>query len=181
MRHTIHQRRCRGAFTLMELMFAIVIMGWATGMTISAMSYTLRINKATRTQLYLAKDSLHFQRLMKQYATTAEKFVIDQGRTLHIFQPDGTQSQMTYEDATNLLYWVPDVTNPGNQTVMLEMIRPLDAATPIFFQPSTVSGLRVRFRLADRTSGNTADDAVTGQGFQTYVVDSVFSPRNSVD
>lgn len=173
--------RARRGLTLIELIISMVIMVWATTLTVSALTYTMRANKATRTQLFLAKESLRFQRIMKQYATTAEKFVIDQGRTLHIFQPDGTESEMTYNDADNTILWVPDVNNPNNNSVLLDMLRPIDADTPIFFQPSTVSGLRVRFRLADRSVGNIEDDAITGRGFQTYVVDSVFSPRNSVE
>jgi len=177
----------RAAFTLVEVVIAATIMTLTVSVAVGVFSYALRIAKAQRTNLLMAEDSLNLQRILKEKVTSAQKFVIDQGRTLHIIQPDGGESVLQYIDAddnpetlvNNRLVWDPDSTTEGDETTLIRNISPMDDF-PVFDQPPGNAALRVRLRLGDRSVNSASEDAVSGYGYQTFVVDSSFTPRNSV-
>lgn len=186
---------CLGGFTLTELMISVSLLTLVSSVAMGAFIYTMRAAKAQRTTLLLADQSLQFQRKVKERATSAERFVLDQ--TLHIFQPDGTESELEFIDQddnlntidNNFLRWDPDVDTGGDEEILIDYVTPLfetdedghEVQLPFFELQSGDLALRVRFRIGDRQNPTiSTDDAVTGHGFQSYVVDTVFTPRNSV-
>ena len=78
------------------------------------------------------------------------------------------------------MQWDPDISKTGDESIMLKNINPIDPATPIFSILSGAISIRVCFRLGDRDATAANDNAVTGAGFQAYIVNTIFTPRNKV-
>lgn len=194
-----HRRR---GFSLFEVLIASFIMVLSSAVAMAAFTYTLRSNKAQRTQIIIAKDVQVLQSTLKQHATSARQFILNGGTTLRIQQPDdsetgaaGVISQLSIEDddnnpATafdNRLVLTPNLDEPDETRVILSGLARLgDPANPgtffpYFTQPAGAASLRVRFRLGDqaRNQGGSADNAHTGMGYQTFVFDSTFMARNN--
>ena len=170
----------RGGFTLIEVVIAAALLAFASTVAMSSFIFVARSSKAIRTQAFMARDSLHVQRALKEYATTAEKFVLESGNVLQISQKNGTQSRLSYitgSDGNNTIIWDPVYGSNADHEVMIDNVTPLNASTQVFAVENTSRAVRLRFRIGDRF-GNHADGH-TGVGYQSYVVDSLFARRNS--
>lgn len=172
-------RRRRG-MTLVEVCIASVIMLLASTVAMSSFIFVARSSKAIRTDAFMARDSLHVQRALKEYATTAERFVLENGTVLEITQKNGTVSRLSYlaVDGSNVILWDPVYGSNADREVMIRNVSPVNQSTPIFALESSSRAVRLRFRIGDRFGSND-NDGHTGIGHQSYVVDSLFSRRNS--
>jgi type II secretory pathway pseudopilin PulG len=185
--------RCR-AFTLVEICIASVILLLGATMSMSAFLYASRITKAQRTTLGFISQTNEVERILKEYANSASQFISNNGNTLTIVQPNGVQGQMNFVnpdgDLTtlndNALNWDPNITVSGDSRVIARNLYPIDANTPIFTlvaaSTDAVPGgfvLRVRFRMGDHASVTAKDQGYTGIGYQGYIYDSIFTPRNT--
>ena len=106
----------------------------AGSVAMSTFIFAARSNKAIRSQAFMARDSLHVQRALKQYATSAQKFVLASGNVLQIFQTDGSESRMTYTASANgnVILWDPVYGSSSDHEVMIEHVFPINTATPVF-------------------------------------------------
>jgi len=171
-------------FTLLEVMFAVVILGLCMGLTISGFTYTARLAKAQQVVLKTSEDVMEFERLMKQHVVTAQGIIVNNG--LQITQADGTIGLLsTVANAQNAatldIQWQPDVNNAANKVAIIKQIYALDANTAIFSTVTGSTSVRVQFRTGDHSTMTNADNAYTGVGYQAYVFDMIFTPRNSVN
>lgn len=180
---TMHRR----GYTLVEIVIAASLLVLASSMAMGTLVYTQRVAKSQHSMLRLGEDCIHFQRLLKQHATAAEKFVVNQGKTLEIVQPDGTKGMMVYYDgdgnndtlADNYIEWDPDVSSAGDRKIVIERISPLPGVA-IFEQPATNTAvIRINFRMGDRSANYNHDNDVSGAGMQAFVMSQVYTARNN--
>jgi len=184
--HPPHRPSARGpgGFTLLEVMFAVIILSLCMGLTISGFVYTLRLAKAQHVILQASEDVMEFERLMKQNVVTAQGFIVNNG--LQITQSNGKTGQLsTATNAQNSnaldIQWSPDTSQSGNQVALIKGVYALDASTPVFSTVTGSTAVRVQFRMGDHSTPTAADNAYTGVGYQAYVFDMIFTPRNSVN
>lgn len=174
------QGTARRGMTMIEVLIASAIMVLASSVAMSSFIFVARSSKAIRSSAFMASDSLHVQRALKAYATTAERFVLANGNVLQIIQGNGTESRFTYVSSAdgNMIIWDPVYGSTTDREIMIRNVKPINGSTPVFALENGSRAVRLRFRIGDRLN-NDYDDATTGIGHQSYVVDSLFARRNS--
>lgn len=188
-------RNATSGFSLIEVIFASAIMVMTMSLTTAAMMYTLRSNKAQRTTLQQVNEIQSLQRTIRQFASSANNFITNNGNILNIIQPDKSEATLTFLEngtgtADNTLMWDPDTSVDGNEQIIARGVQRLTDANgntvPFFTQPNGSRSLRVRFAMGDvaRSSTSSAykhENAHTGIGYQGFQFDSLFAARNSTE
>lgn len=162
--------------------------------------HVLRQERTNVRLLRMAYDSAALHRTLR--GTAANRGKIINANAVRFTALDGTVSELRYEDedddpntiGDNRIVFEPDVSGGQAGRVIVNHVSPLldtnGVAIPIFRRivgNTSPQPLEVSFRIGDRTQPDdrasdddaVADDAFTGPGFQSLVIRSVFTPRNS--
>jgi type II secretory pathway pseudopilin PulG len=195
-----HKSNSRAGISMVEVMIAATLFALAGSIAISTFMFTLRSNKAQRTQMMMAGDTVQIERTIKSFVTTGGNLSIPTNRELVIEQVSGgdvtQRSRMWFNngdgsDATvwdNSLRWDPNTAtnSTGDEIVLARGISPIDdndaysSSAAIFsLANGSARGVHIRFRMGDGASTTAKDNANSGVGRQAYIYDSIFSIRNT--
>jgi len=172
-------------------MITVAILGTLLAAVSTAFVAMLQVERNNTRVFDYARECLKFQNFLRQSATSAQQVVTPDGRTVRITGPDGTVSQVVYEDADgnwqtiedNILRLDADITSGGDDTFLVRWVSPPNNGAGAIFSRDTTTGysaLRVDFIIGDNVADENAPcHAVTGPGWQSFRFRSRVSPRNA--
>lgn len=191
--HVLRTRRHRGT-TILEVVIASALMLTLSVMVMSAMIYYMRALSVLRARADLAEQSRNVQRELVYSAASATSLAVgdsgnrltftfptgsDLGTTRVIQYTDGDNNNNTIGD--NMLRDTTDATNPI--IIANQIARIINPATgnpiPVFVRPAAGTQVEISLRFGDTINQpDSASDAFTGPGFQTYAMRTGIVARN---
>ncbi len=170
-------------FTLVEVMFATVLMSLVVAGMVSFVIMAARRIKAAQSEIMFHHKARYGSEWLTRTVEASRMSVAStDGVTVTIVNPDGSMSLVKYEDADNNastitnngIYYYPNADDLTQKRRLIPYVTPL-TGTPVF---AAVSGaLFVRFHVGD-SAPVSASDLISGIGYQGVRIRFVAKPRN---
>ena len=201
------QLQRRRGVTLTELIFAVTILSGMMAAVITLFVGVIRQERTNLRMIQMTYDTSHLHREMRQLASVGGSIGTSGNQVTFFNEITGVTSQIRYEDldgnpdtiGDNQIVLIKDVdADDEDSRIVVRYVSPLRNASGSFLpmfsrQPGRPQPLLIQFRVGDRTGpiGRTAranvtsatydecraDDAFTGDGFQSVAFRSVIMPR----